>query len=127
MSKTRWRIAAPLAAGLVASALGAVPGASAAARPHPADFLLPGNLLVSRSVYVNNPDAIVAGQTVLPPGCTTGCAVANASAAYPQVFNNALVDPSFGVTSRVFLDQVTPFGRLLSSLPVPAAGGLVTS
>jgi hypothetical protein len=127
MSKTRWRIAVPLAAGLVASALGVVPGASAAARLRPADFLLPGNLLVSRSVYVNNPDAIVPGTTVLPPGCTTGCAVANADAGYPEVFNNALVDPSFGVTSRAFLDQVTPSGRLLGTLPVPSRGGLVTS
>jgi hypothetical protein len=43
------------------------------------------------------------------------------------VFNNALVDPSFGVTSPVFLDQLTPSGRLLSTLRVPSAGGLVTS
>lgn len=45
--------------------------------------------------------------------------MASADASYPQVWNNALVDPSFGVTSRVFLDQLTPAGRLLSTLPVP--------
>ena len=38
---------------------------------------------------------------------------------YPQVFNNDLVDASFGVTSPVFLDQLTPSGRLVSALPVP--------
>jgi hypothetical protein len=127
LTSTRWRVLA--LAGLAASAIGATGAgtASAAAHARPASFLLPGNLLVSRSVYATNPDAIVAGQTVLPPGCTTGCAVANTNAAYPQVFNNVLVDPSFGVTSRVFLDQVTPSGRLLGTIPVPVSGGLVTS
>jgi hypothetical protein len=128
LSAIRWR-AATLAglAGLAVSVLAAgAPGASAAPRSLPLP-LFPGNLLVSRSVYVNNPDAITPGVTVLPPGCTTGCAVANANAAYPQVFNNDLVDPSFGVTSRVFLDQLTPSGHRISTLPVPAAGGLVTS
>ena len=47
------------------------------------------------------------------------------------MFNNDLVDGSFGVTSPVFLDQITPSGRLVSTLRVPDAsqhgGGLVTS
>ncbi len=127
LTSARWRILA--LAGLAASAIGATGAStvSAAAHVRPADFLLPGNLLVSRSVYADNPNAIVPGQTVLPPGCTTGCAVASTNAAYPQVFNNVLVDPSFGVTSRAFLDQVTPSGRLLGTTAVPTAGGLVTS
>jgi hypothetical protein len=45
--------------------------------------------------------------TQLPPGCSTGCVTATATGAYPQVWNNVLADPSFGVTSRVYLDQLT--------------------
>ena len=62
------------------------------------DGLIPGSLLVSESFYSNDP-GIVAGQTQLPPGCTAGnCVTATANGSYPQVFNNALVDGSFGVT-----------------------------
>jgi hypothetical protein len=47
------------------------------------------------------------------------------------VFNNDLVDGSFGVTSPVFLNQLTPSGRLVSTLRVPdgtrPGDGLVTS
>jgi hypothetical protein len=95
-----------------------------------------GDLLVSRSVYDNDPANVQAGVTQLPPGCTTGCATAIAGGAYPQVFNNDLVDGSFGITSKVFLDEVTPAGSLVRSVEVPnsadpaaAAGGdqLVTS
>src|SRR5580698_3095874 len=126
--KSRWRVLAPLAAGVITSvSLLAAPSAGAAARAPSFSFLLPGNLVVSRSVYTANPDSIVAGKTVLPPGCASDCAVATTNAAYPQVFNNVLVDPSFGVTSPVFLDQLTPSGRRLSTTPVPSRGGLVTS
>ena len=38
---------------------------------------------------------------------------------YPQVFNNDLVDASFGVTSPIFLDQITPSGQLVSTLRGP--------
>lgn len=34
-----------------------------------------------------------------------GCAVV--SSAYPYVFNNDTVDGNFGITSKIFLDQVT--------------------
>jgi hypothetical protein len=81
--------------------------------------LLPGQLLISRSVYSEPASAIKAGTTVLPPGCTTGCAVASAGGTYPQVWDNVLVDPSFGITSRVYLDQVTTFGLPLGSIEVP--------
>ena len=123
------------AAALLAGTALAVPAQAAAGHPAaPADGsggrgLTPGDLLVSGSTFTNDP-AIVAGQTVLPPGCTTGCAVANAGGTYPQVFNNALVDASFGVTSKIFLDQLTPWGAPAGSLTVPsggAAGRMVTS
>jgi len=85
-----------------------------------------GNLLVSESFYSNDP-GIVAGQTQLPPGCTAGnCVTATANGSYPQVFNNALVDGSFGVTSRIFLAEMTPSGRPLGTIEVPPSE-MVTS
>ena len=38
---------------------------------------------------------------------------------YPTVFNNDLVDGSFGITSKIFLDQLTPSGSPINSLEVP--------
>jgi hypothetical protein len=88
--------------------------------------LTPGNLLVSESVYTKAPN-IVAGKTQLPPGCSgSNCVTAIANGDYPQVFNNALVDGSFGVTSRIFLDEMTPSGVPLGTITVPP-GRLVTS
>jgi hypothetical protein len=81
--------------------------------------LQPGNLLVSRVVYDNNPNNIVQGVTVLPPNCVTGCVKANANGVFPFVFDNALVDGSFGITSKIVLDQITPFGSWISSIEVP--------
>lgn len=81
----------------------------------------PGNLIVSRSVYDNNASNIAVG-TQLPPNCakTVGpCAPAVNNGTYPFVFNNDTVDGSFGITSKIFLDQITPFGFLLNSLEVP--------
>jgi len=42
------------------------------------------------------------------------------------VFNNDTVDSSFGVTSPLFLNEVTPYGRLQDVIPVPTSD-LVTS
>jgi hypothetical protein len=88
----------------------------------PGNQFLPFNLVVTRSVYVDT-GSIIAGTTVLPPNCSpANCptpATAVTSSAYPYVFNNDTVDGSFGVTSKIFLDQVTLFGWVLSSLEVP--------
>jgi len=84
----------------------------------------PGTLLVSESFYQGNP-GVIRGQTQLPPGCTTGCVTATANGGYPQVFNNDLADASFGVTSRIFLSEMTQAGRPLGTVEVP--NGLVTS
>ena len=84
----------------------------------------PDNLVVSRSVYDNNPNNIQVG-TILPPNCaatTGGCAGpdgATNDGSYPFVWNNDTYDGSFGITSKIFLDQITPFGQLVSSLEVP--------
>ena len=80
--------------------------------------LMPGNLLLSRSVYENDP-SLQAGVTELPAGCVTGCTLATANGAYPEVWNNVLTDESFGVTSKIFLDQLTPWGTPVSTLQVP--------
>ena len=61
------------------------------------DFFTPGNLVVSRGVYDNSP----------------------LFAPYPFVWNNDLIDASFGVTSRILLDQITPAGAFVNSLEVP--------
>jgi len=108
----------------VCAAMVAASPAKAGGVPGFGGGFLPGNLVVSESFYT--PDrGIVAGKTQLPPGCTTGCVTATAGGTYPQVFNNVLADPSFGVTSRIFLSQLTPSGRPLGTFAGPA--NLVTS
>ena len=99
----------------------------------------PGNLVVSRSVYAGGPTTVTVGQT-LPPGCmpgtitlpvlgggTTkvtvpsgsgGCVQAVADGTYPTVFNNNGIDGSFGVTSPVFLDQMTTDGEFINVLAI---------
>jgi hypothetical protein len=80
-----------------------------------------GNLIVSRSVYDNNANNVKVG-ALLPVNCanTVGpCAPATNNGLYPFVFNNDLIDASFGITSTIFLDQLTPSGFLLDSLEVP--------
>ncbi len=85
-------------------------------------YFSPGNLVVSRSVYDNNPNNVKVGQ-ILPPNCQAtqgGCAgPATNDGTYPTVFNNDLVDGSFGVTSKIILDQYTTAGSLVNSLEVP--------
>jgi hypothetical protein len=81
----------------------------------------PGNLIVSRSVYDNNANNVKVG-ALLPPNCanTVGpCVAATNDGTFPYVFNNALADSSFGITSKLFLDQITPGGFLLGSLEIP--------
>ncbi len=115
-----WRIALILALITGGSAIaGNVGGSPAHAGER--SWFLPGNLVVSRSVYVGTAATITPGVTVLPPGCTSGCAFASNNGSYPGVWNNDSVDGSFGVTAPVFLDQITQSGRLVNSLPVPAS------
>jgi hypothetical protein len=120
LRRSRWRLASGLAvAALTCGSLAAASSASASPRAGQDSFLRPGNLLVSGSYYDVNPDVLVPGVTVLPPGCTSGCVTATNNAAYPQVFNNVLVDPSFGITTPILLDQITPSGRLVGRTQVP--------
>jgi len=102
---------------------------------------VPGSLVLSRSVYAGNSSSVVVGQT-LPPNCvpgtvtipllaggtttvtipaasSSGCNTAVADGTYPTVFNNDSADGSFGITSPIFLDNITTDGRLINTLPVP--------
>ncbi len=68
-----------------------------------------GNLVVSRSIYDNNANNVKIG-ALLPVNCanTVGpCAVAINNGTYPFVFNNDTIDSSFGITSKIILDQIT--------------------
>ena len=106
----------------------------------------PNTLVLSRSVYQGTAGTVTIGQT-LPPGCVAGtvnvpliaggttpvkvkCAVAVDNGEYPNTAdnhsvwnNNSLngsgVDGSFGVTSPIFLDNLSTDGKLLGTLPVP--------
>ena len=81
----------------------------------------PGNLVVSRSVYDNRSANVQVG-SILPPGCaqtTGGCGAATGApndGTYPFVWNNALYDGSFGITSKIFLDQLAPSGWRITSI-----------
>ena len=114
-------------AAAAAGAAAAHASTTAANGSRPAGFfpgqtrLIPGDLLVSTSVYKND-SGIVAGTTQLPPGCAgANCVTAIANGSYPQVFNNVTVDPSFGVTSPLYLKQITPSGRPQGVIPVPTS------
>ncbi|MDP9054504.1 MAG: hypothetical protein M3N93_09425 [Acidobacteriota bacterium] len=93
-----------------------------------------GNIVVSRSVYAGSAASLPVGQP-LPPVCpstaTCGTKSASDSGAYPSinsannVFNNDLPDASFGITSPLFLDQLSPAGTLVNTLTIPTS--LVTT
>jgi uncharacterized protein (TIGR03437 family) len=95
-----------------------------------------GNVVVSRSVYSGTAASLASGQP-LPPVCPSTAACASSggkatdSGAYPSlnstnnVFNNDTIDGSFGITSPLFLDQLTPAGTLVNTLAIPTS--LVTT
>jgi hypothetical protein len=96
--------------------------------------IAPGNILVSRSVYAGSASTVTVGQQ-LPPICGTaascpGKAISNGE--FPNlndssnVWNNLSVDASFGVTSPILIDQLTPAGALINTIMVPPSQ-MVTS
>jgi hypothetical protein len=93
-------------------------------------------LVLSRSVYVGFPSLLVPGVTLLPPGCVAGtvnvpliaggttpvavtCSTPTVDGSFPSVFENAAADSHFGITSPIYLDNLTTDGRLLDSLAIP--------
>ena len=108
----------------------------------------PDSLVLSRSVYVGTASTVTIGET-LPLGCAGGpngstvvnvptttpgtttpvtvtCGIASDNGEFPNLFdshnvwNNSGSDGSFGVTSPIFLDNITTEGLLLGSLPIPS-------
>ena len=84
-----------------------------------AQVLSPGNLLVSRTAYVGDASTVTVGQAL------SGGSIATYNGLFPNVFKNEVPDPSFGVSSPIFLDQLSKTDALISSLAVDAS--LVTT
>ena len=80
-----------------------------------ADGFLPGNLIVSRTVYEGTVSTVTVGQ-VLPGG---GVAIGDGS--FANVFTNEKPDPSFGVSSAIFLDQMTTGGSLIGTTAIDSS------
>ena len=125
-TKSSWH---PFVKGIVTISLGALAVSLPAIAQEPGlnagIHFYPGNLIVSRSVYDNNANNVKVGALLAPNCANTAsssgvpCVAATNNGKYPEVFNNVLVDASFGITSTIFLDQLTPSGFLLDSLEVP--------
>jgi hypothetical protein len=103
----------------------ALAGSFVVVAEHDDEHFWPGNLVLSRSVYDNDPANIAVG-TILPPNCAStaaGCPKKGGKAtndgSLPLVWNNNLADGSFGITSKIFLDQITLSGRFINTLEVP--------
>ena len=107
----------------------------------------PDSIVLSRSVYLGTASTVTIGET-LPRGCAGGpngstvvavpttangttnvtvpCGVATDNGEAPNlsdshnVWNNSISDGSFGVTSPIFLDNLTSDGWLLGILPIPS-------
>jgi hypothetical protein len=103
----------------------------------------PHTLVLSRSVYVGTPSLLVPGVTLLPPGCVAGtvdvpliaggttpvavtCSTPIVDGTFPTVFNNGAADGHFGITSPIYLDNITTDGHLLDTLAIPT-NRIVTS
>jgi len=104
--------------------VGSIPAAAQNSNPGGPFQFSANDLVVSRSVYDNNAANVVVG-TILPPNCastTGGCAASTGApynGLYPEVWNDNIYDGSFGITSMIFLDEITPFGTLINALEVP--------
>ena len=90
----------------------------------------PGDLVVSRSVYQDvGPVAnLLVGDNL--PDSKDGTAATSykavADGTYPNVFKNAGADPSFSVSSAIYLDQLTRSGAFVNTQSIPTSQ-LVTS
>ena len=81
----------------------------------PSPITSAGNLIVSRSVYTGT------GATVPFPGKLPNGADSVVDGSYPSVWGNETPDAAFGVTSPIFLDQITKSGTLVSSVALTTA------
>jgi hypothetical protein len=108
----------------------------------------PDTIVLSRSIYEGTASTVTIGE-VLPRGCAGGplgstvvkvpttappattnvtvtCGIASDNGEFPNltdshnVWNNSGTDGSFGVSSPIFLDNLTTDGDLLDTLPIPS-------
>jgi len=104
------------------------------------------SLVLSKSVYAGTASTVIVGEA-LPPGCTGGatgltvqvpliaggtlgvavpCGFASDNGEFPNdqdshnVWNNSGTDGSFGITSPIFLENITEDGWVLGTLPIPS-------
>jgi hypothetical protein len=85
------------------------------------DVLTPNSLVISSSTYDNTQGAVasLAIGTALP-NTATATVPAVAGNDYVNVWNNAKIDGSFGVTSEITLTILNPTsGQVLNTIPVP--------
>jgi hypothetical protein len=115
------RLSIKTAFGIALLATTALDGTLALADDDDFVFFQPGHLLVSKAVYDARANIVTSGVTLLPPNCTLApnCVTAVADGTYPTVFNNDVVDGSFGVTSKIVLDELRTDGDFVHSLEVP--------
>ena len=88
----------------------------------------PVNLVVATTTYsgANNTSGtpLKVGDplaTVVGTSGPVSAGTANADGSVTKVFNNASVDANFGVTSQIFLQQITTNGSPISTLAVPTS------
>ena len=79
----------------------------------------PGDLIVSRTVYLGTAATVVVGQTLPGGGRATH------DGTFPNVFKNEVPDLAFGVTSAILLDKLSTSGTKLGSLAIDS--NLLTS
>jgi len=80
-----------------------------------ADGFSAGNLIISRTTYDGIASTVAVGQT-LPGG---GVAIGDGS--FANVFKNETPDPSFGITSSIYLDQLTTSGSLIKTQAIDSS------
>jgi hypothetical protein len=139
-------ISAAFAVGLIVAVAAAGSFAGAGGRNDRFKFQ-EDSLVLSRSVYEGTADTVVIGEA-LPLGCVGGangtnvnvppitpgqppevvnvpCGFASDNGEAPNlndnhnVWNNSGTDGSFGISSPIFLDNLSTDGRLLGTLPIP--------
>jgi hypothetical protein len=101
----------------------------------PVPYFQPGNLVLTHSYYTGTASTVTVGEQI-PPDCQLApagsCVSAVANGTYPYVFNNSslngtTIDESFGVTSPIYLDQLSTGGTIITSTPIPSSLGVTTS
>ena len=119
---TTFKAGATVSSGVVASV-------SALAVGNPVQITVAGVARIVTLTSVNTSTKAIAWAPALPSAPASGnpcLPLAAVNGSYPGVWANETPDPSFGVTSSIFVDQMTPDGALVNSLEIDPAQ-IVTS